>query len=476
MGRRIVGGALLAMLALAGPAAASDRYAAPGGSGSAACTVDAPCTLARAASVTGPNDVLRLAGGFYDTSGNGVVIDEPGVQVVGPATGTRARISSDAPGNAALSTLEVRAANVTVRDVDLVHRDGTSARVPLYQASGGTNLTVDRVRATATGGTSAAMYLAANDALVSNSVATVAEGGVAAIYATATGTRLHNVTAIAQAGNGLLVAPPPLGPNATYRVAVHNSILVARDDVPDLRMQGSAFQPVEVTLGSSAVDVDNAGPSNTVAETGVRLRGDTSVQGDGTQSSGSPTIDRGNPAQVVGTLDAFGNPRVSGAAVDIGAHERQVRADAPSRPSTQVREPVVIPPGPPTENVPMVPVGLDAVKLSRTRFRAGAKGVRLSWTLSRPATVNLTVLQKTRGIKRGSTCRAAKRPGRGKKACRYDRVVGKVVRVPSQAGAGSAAFTGKGLRRGAYTLSVVATDAVGARSPTRRVTFAIVRR
>src|SRR5688500_4722454 len=91
MGRRIVGGTLLAMLALATPAAAAtDRYAEPLGNGPEPCASTDPCSIADAlggGAVAG--DTVHLAGGDYLTR---IDVNRANMTVVGPTTVPRAHI------------------------------------------------------------------------------------------------------------------------------------------------------------------------------------------------------------------------------------------------------------------------------------------------------------------------------------------------------------------------------------------------
>lgn len=105
---------------------------------------------------------------------------------------------------------------------------------------------------------------------------------------------------------------------------------------------------------------------------------------------------------------------------------------------------------------------LRGVALSRTSFKAGAKGVRLGFRLSEPGTLRVAVV------------RPAKR--RGKKATTVVTAVAKVAR----AGAGRIAFNGRFGRRslvaGRYRLVVTPVDAAGNRGSAATVAFRIVRR
>ncbi|WP_372788021.1 WD40/YVTN/BNR-like repeat-containing protein [Paraconexibacter sp.] len=133
---------------------------------------------------------------------------------------------------------------------------------------------------------------------------------------------------------------------------------------------------------------------------------------------------------------------------------------------------------------------LSAAKLSRTRFALGkgrtaatartGRGTTFRFRLSEPATVTIRITKPSAGRKVGKTCRAATRKLRRKPRCTYQRPMMLLTRRALAAGARSVPFTGrvgkKALRPGRYRATLVARDAAGNTSTSRRLAFRVVRR
>ena len=80
----LLGAWLIALVGMAGPAAATDWYAAPGGSASGTCVNAAnACTIQRAIDVASANDTVHVAPGNYTFTNNRIVIAKAGLKLVG---------------------------------------------------------------------------------------------------------------------------------------------------------------------------------------------------------------------------------------------------------------------------------------------------------------------------------------------------------------------------------------------------------
>ena len=131
---------------------------------------------------------------------------------------------------------------------------------------------------------------------------------------------------------------------------------------------------------------------------------------------------------------------------------------------------------------------LSAVKLSRKRFRVGKRatpkaaakrGTTLRFTVSEAATLRITVGRRAAGRKVKGRCKPPAPRLRGKPRCVRWVKRGTLTRSVL-AGAGRVTFTGrvgrKALKRGKHRFALVAVDAAGNRSATRKVKFTIVKR
>jgi PKD domain len=95
---------------------------------------------------------------------------------------------------------------------------------------------------------------------------------------------------------------------------------------------------------------------------------------------------------------------------------------------------------------------------------------KLSFTLSEPAKVKVTIALKTKGVRKGKRCVKRRKHQRGRSCTRY--VTKKTVtKTFTKAGAGS--LTLPKLKHGTYRITVVATDAAGNKSKPVRVTLKV---
>jgi hypothetical protein len=101
---------------------------------------------------------------------------------------------------------------------------------------------------------------------------------------------------------------------------------------------------------------------------------------------------------------------------------------------------------------------------------------RLRFTLSEAATVSLTNARELAGRLRGNHCVKPTRALRRAKRCTRLQRVGAAVKVAGRADANSVPFTGRGLKPGAYQLTLAPTDAAGHQGKPSSARFAIVAR
>ena len=118
-----------------------------------------------------------------------------------------------------------------------------------------------------------------------------------------------------------------------------------------------------------------------------------------------------------------------------------------------------------------------AVARRATANSAAARGTRIRFTLSEPASVTLRIERAVAGRRAGGHCRPVTKARKGRPCRRY--VKAGTLRRTGVTGANRVAFSGrigrKALRRGAYHLIVGAVDATGNRSSARPRGFRIVR-
>jgi hypothetical protein len=323
-------------LAFPAAAAATTRYAAPGGTATAAqCTSPAtPCTIheaAQGAGVTSADEVAIAPGSYSDTAGDlgpGNVVTPVAGNVHGAVGLARPVVTANMPtdgpfivnAGVTLSAIEVDTAdavgNVQLQGgvVDgLIARSSRAGAIVCRHASG----TIRNSACLATGTGSWALGLDANGfpsrTLTVRNVTAVATGGssrgvsyrffaspgssdtVDIVNSIARGTST-DVVAQAAAASGFC----PQSVNVTLDYSDYAS--------------ASAFAGIGCTTGAGSASVTAAGTLNnqTLAPT---------LAGDGYQQlAGSITIDNGSSANVSGT-DIDGQARTIGAAADIGADE-----------------------------------------------------------------------------------------------------------------------------------------------------------
>jgi hypothetical protein len=196
--------------------------------------------------------------------------------------------------------------------------------------------------------------------------------------------------------------------------------------------------------------------------------------GDVHETAASPTLDKGSNALIPAglTTDVFGQPRIQGSAVDMGAAESTVQADktAPGVSAASL-----------TNKTFAVAKGATAIT-ARKRKKV-KRGTTIRYTLTEAAKVTLRFERKLKGrrVKKGKkrVCAKPTRKNRKKRKCTRYKRAGKTLVRTSKAGKNKVKFSGriakKALKRGSYRVTIVATDAAGNKSKAKRLNFKIVR-
>ena len=295
--------------------AATIRYAAPTGSGSA-CTQAAPCGLKTAVeSVAVNGDEVVMAAGDYGLGFSGLTVDDA-INLHGSAGQSRPRILSG--GNNAVFVDDPGA---RVADFAVEH-GGTQNALFLFQG------TVERV-VVHRFGTGFSACAVANATVLRDSVCWTAEPSSSAIAASSGGgvhnPRLRNVTAVATGTGSFGINA---GASSGAQVAVRGKNVIARGAVDDLVVNtdsGPGSGAVIALDHSNYVDVSASGDDASVVgsptnQAAVPLFANAAA-GNFHQLAGSPTINAGIADPLLGALDIDRQARVQGAAPDIGADE-----------------------------------------------------------------------------------------------------------------------------------------------------------
>jgi hypothetical protein len=308
--------ALVAALAPA-TAAADQRWAAPGGSGTA-CTHANPCDLKIAIEGAVDGDEVVVEPGAYTPAGE--VLLDSGAVVHGVDGQPRPAIFS-----AGATAIRVTHPNASLRWLSIFH------------SGGGDALVLDEGRARTLYVSSSGSGFACNvrGATLQDSVCWANNGGFA-VGSDVTGEYqridLFNVTAYASGSGsrGLRVAAT----NGFADLYALNLIAKGEVDTEVDSTGGSSVAVANMDFSNFATQ-NRIGPESHASAPGIARNQTASpvfadpANGDFHQDPSSPTVDRGTLDYGAGDADIDGQPRVDGFGVDIGADELVVGALPP---------------------------------------------------------------------------------------------------------------------------------------------------
>ncbi len=451
----------VAVLLGAPSADAAQRYAAPGGSGSA-CSQPAPCSLQEAVGKAGTNDEVIVTGGTYALS---APVEAPlGVSKVyihGDFSAPMPRISG--AFESALFRFEGPGERYSY--LDIFNQNLDAVGLLCY----GAGSAIERVRTTAIGEYATAVVSGSmckvDDSLIRSegkgSVALSAPGGSSVSPESALA---RNVTAVAKGTESIGILSTNINPVSGGSMTLDLKNAIASGDGYDLVASG-IFGPSHIIVTNSNFDsslpigeeTNITGGQNQTAPPQFVDAG----SGDYREAPGSPTIDAGSTDQI-GALDLDGNTRNQGAAPDIGAFE-------------------LAPPPPPVtaiESLSVTPKVFRAVNAGGAIFSSkrrphGPVGTAVSFALSRAATVDFSVERAVKGRRAGKRCAKRTKSNRDHKKCTLFTAMKGGFTDSGAAGQNRFQFSGriggKALKPGSYRL----VGGVGA--SVKRALFRVVR-
>ncbi|HEX6653005.1 MAG TPA: choice-of-anchor Q domain-containing protein [Thermoleophilaceae bacterium] len=451
----IVGVLLLAPAA----SAATVRFASPSGDDTTSnCTAtEPPCSLRRAVEmVAGPGDEVVATPGTYNLTAQLNVGQD--LYIHGQDGQPRPRVVSTAPivftfskyaGGARLSRLQVEAPGQVLDTTLLTDFEPPSMADHLVVLAG-------------PAGSGSAANMAGGWTLQDSVVHTDATNGIA-VNTFNGSVRVANVTAIASDAGGVgLVSDSAVGGICIppYTVDSHAVNVIARGGAYDLKMSFlcNGSQSLDISFSNFRRDKVSAAPAGAHYDDGGGNQDAEPLFAapaalDFHELAGSPTIDAGGVTPALGATDLDGEPRVQGAAPDIGADETQ----APPVPDTT--RPVA-----------------SLLSISPGRFRAAAAaagaaakrraGARISYALDEAATVTFTFK------------RIVQRVVHHRRRTGYVPLRGSITDA-GEVGGNSLRFSGRlrgrRLKRGLYRLIALPVDAAGNTGNAVFIRFRIIR-
>jgi hypothetical protein len=339
--------AILLCLVGAPPAAATVRYAVPGGSsGGATCTSPGDqCSLRHVLEdVILTADEVVVMPGTHDVGSNTLYVrtGSNSVNIHGEAGQPRPTITGTVNGFVFSLCLSTCPADLSVIRHLKIQNLGVGGALFVYGGSIGNPVTIDDVEVVAGTGQFGNAILAfarlgvASEAIIRNTVAyapNTNSSGNGAISG-ALNLTLRNVTAVAPNGGAHGLSQGPMcddgaGCSGNTTTRVFNSILAGGPTGGDVRTNSST-NGCGICFGNVSLDYSNFDNSFVCPGCSVSAAGSAHNQtapsllvgGDDVhQQVGSPTIDAGVDDAANGSSDFDGNPRRLGAATDIGAFE-----------------------------------------------------------------------------------------------------------------------------------------------------------
>ena len=311
-------GLLLALMAssmvlAAGASAASTRYVATDGTGSA-CTQGAPCDIVTGVNSAGAGDEVIIAPGTYTTATQ-LSNASNQLNVHGAAGGPRPVLRSSASIALQLNGFDIQASNLTIEHTGssyglvLFSNSSDFDHFEVHSSGQGRLLSGDRLglprhalrrrrrRGKRDPGRLHGQRAEPDTCATSRRSRTVPDRSVAGRRRERHDERHRRRNMILQ-GSLTDVRAQAVGPGAATVVGLANSNFDAADAIG----------------GSTAISPPGS-PTNQTAKPKF------AEQDTYTQAYGSPTIDAGIVDAYTGTTDLFGDPRPLGAAMDIGADE-----------------------------------------------------------------------------------------------------------------------------------------------------------
>jgi hypothetical protein len=342
-------------------------------------------------------------------------------------------------------------------------------------ANGGTGVyctagRLDRIRVKVVGGGGAGVLAYPDCESIRNSLLVTEGAGSTALRTAANVGNLkmaaRNVTAISSGSfSSGVSAEYGGGPGGSFTLELENSI--ARGGEQDLKPIANANGAGIIAVTHSNFDtakpigegkVIDGGGNQTAAPLFV-----DSERGDYREAPGSPTIDAG-VADQLGPLDLGGNPRVLGAAPDIGAYE--FAPLAPPAPPGQVQSLAVKPSKFRAGNV-------AGAVVSRRKKAAAPIGTTVTYGLSAAGTVEFSIERRVDGRRVGKTCQKKTAANSLRKKCALYKPIKGGFSVSGVTGSNAFKFSGrvggKSLKPGSYRLTAVANGSL------RKVAFTIVK-
>jgi hypothetical protein len=414
------------VLAPAAAAQAAQRYAAPAGAGAEPCVQASPCSLKNALTKANEGDEVIVTSGSYTVS-EYIYTEASNLSIHGDPGGPMPTISATVPYQA----VQVSGAGSVVSYLEFIDTaEGAQALFCIGSR-------VERVRAIGIGKKAQGLYQGPGCTVRDSVVLASGEGATALNSVGMSGTTnvTRNVTAIAHGleSVGISAYNQELFTPGVYTLDLKNSI--AQGEKFDLLAPPGLEDPSEIVVSHSNFDSVGKEGGSKVTEAGGNQTAQPlfvdAAKGDYREVAGSPTIDAGVNDQL-GALDFAGNPRVLGAAPDIGAYETA----GP------------VPPAPELSSLVLSPTTFRAANIggaviSRKKKRNAPVGSTVIYKLSIAGAVNFSVERAVRGRRVGKRCKKVTKANRAKPKCTLYKPLKGSFSVSGNAALNSFKFSGR---------------------------------